>query len=112
MSMAIHCPNCKALFRLDEEMAGKKVRCQKCQQIFVVTRPELEVSEPAPEPEAPPEASAAPALPNMEIGNTPVEATSVASGTPTPEEPRRVVLDYDDDEEFEDKRKSRSSKDD
>jgi predicted Zn finger-like uncharacterized protein len=38
MTMAISttCPNCKARFRLDDELAGKKVRCQKCAGIFEV----------------------------------------------------------------------------
>src|SRR5207248_4624091 len=36
MSISTICPNCKALFRLADEMAGKKVKCQKCSQIFTV----------------------------------------------------------------------------
>src|SRR5258708_6345240 len=39
MSIATTCPNCKALFRLDNELAGKKVKCQKCQHLFVVPEP-------------------------------------------------------------------------
>ena len=36
MPIATTCPNCKALFRLADDMAGEKVKCQKCQNIFVV----------------------------------------------------------------------------
>jgi predicted Zn finger-like uncharacterized protein len=38
MAIATSCPNCKALFRLADEMAGKKVKCQKCQSLFVVPK--------------------------------------------------------------------------
>ena len=30
------CPKCKALFRLADEMAGKRVKCKKCEHVFVV----------------------------------------------------------------------------
>src|ERR1051326_7425623 len=36
MLIATTCPQCKALFRLADDMAGKTVKCQKCQQMFVV----------------------------------------------------------------------------
>src|SRR5436190_19900664 len=36
MAIATTCPNCKAIFRLADELAGKTVKCQKCQQMFVV----------------------------------------------------------------------------
>lgn len=36
MPISTTCPNCKAIFRLPEDLAGKKVKCQKCQQLFVV----------------------------------------------------------------------------
>jgi predicted Zn finger-like uncharacterized protein len=36
MPIATTCPNCKAMFRLPEDLAGKTVKCQKCAQLFVV----------------------------------------------------------------------------
>lgn len=36
MPISTNCPNCKALFRLPDELAGKKVKCQKCQGVFSV----------------------------------------------------------------------------
>jgi len=36
MAITTTCPNCKARFRLAEELAGKKVRCQKCDSVFEV----------------------------------------------------------------------------
>jgi predicted Zn finger-like uncharacterized protein len=36
MPISTTCPGCKAIFRLAEELAGKKVKCQKCQGLFVV----------------------------------------------------------------------------
>ena len=34
MAITTTCPNCKARFRLADEMAEKKVRCQKCNGVF------------------------------------------------------------------------------
>jgi len=41
LSMAITttCPGCTAIFRLPDELAGKTVRCQKCERMFVVPLP-------------------------------------------------------------------------
>src|SRR5207253_9883860 len=36
MPISTTCPSCKAIFRLSEALAGKKVKCQKCQNLFVV----------------------------------------------------------------------------
>jgi predicted Zn finger-like uncharacterized protein len=36
MPIATTCPSCHAMFRLADEMAGKRVRCQKCAGVFVV----------------------------------------------------------------------------
>jgi predicted Zn finger-like uncharacterized protein len=36
MPISTTCPNCKAIFRLADELAGKKVKCQKCESLFVV----------------------------------------------------------------------------
>jgi predicted Zn finger-like uncharacterized protein len=38
MPISTTCPHCKAIFRLPEDLAGKKVRCQKCKELFVVPR--------------------------------------------------------------------------
>lgn len=60
MPIATKCPGCKALFRLADEMAGKKVRCQKCGQLFAVPKPKAAA---APKPVAPKPAAPAPAPP-------------------------------------------------
>jgi predicted Zn finger-like uncharacterized protein len=46
MPIATTCPNCKALFRLPEEMAGRTVKCQKCASQFVVPKAEAETTMP------------------------------------------------------------------
>jgi predicted Zn finger-like uncharacterized protein len=46
MPIQTNCPTCKAAFKLPDNLAGKKVRCAKCQQIFEV---------PVPPPPPPPE---------------------------------------------------------
>ena len=70
MAIATTCPNCQALFRLPNELAGKKVKCQKCQGLFVVPRTDASTTSPgiqagpAPKPrEEPTSAAAPPALP-------------------------------------------------
>ena len=35
----ISCPKCKASFKVDEVHLGKKCRCQKCGERFVILRP-------------------------------------------------------------------------
>src|SRR5687767_4726395 len=34
MAILTSCPGCSARFRLEDHLAGKKVRCQKCSHIF------------------------------------------------------------------------------
>jgi predicted Zn finger-like uncharacterized protein len=46
MPIATSCPNCKALFRLADEMAGKKVKCKKCQSLFVVPKSDAAMTMP------------------------------------------------------------------
>src|SRR5262245_20421964 len=36
MPISTTCPSCSAIFRLPDELAGRKVKCQKCDQLFVV----------------------------------------------------------------------------
>lgn len=80
MPIATSCPSCKALFRLADEMAGKKVKCQKCQSLFVVpksdammtmpgilalggNKPAQEQTEPAPTASSPPPPMPLPPMP-------------------------------------------------
>ena len=80
MPIATSCPNCKALFRLADEMAGKMVKCQKCQSLFVVpnsdpamtmpgvlasagNKPDQEQPQPAPAATAPPQSIPLPPMP-------------------------------------------------
>src|SRR5262249_16668428 len=46
MPIATSCPNCKVLFRLADELAGKKVKCQKCQSLFVVPKSDATMTTP------------------------------------------------------------------
>jgi predicted Zn finger-like uncharacterized protein len=46
MPIATTCPNCKALFRLADELVGKKVKCQKCQSVFIVPQSEASMTTP------------------------------------------------------------------
>src|SRR5262245_19372299 len=34
MPISTNCPKCAALFRLPDELAGRRVKCQRCGQIF------------------------------------------------------------------------------
>ncbi len=36
MPLSVNCPNCGASYLLNDSLAGKKVRCKKCQDIFAV----------------------------------------------------------------------------
>lgn len=38
MAITTYCPSCDATFKLGDEMAGKKVKCQKCDHVFVVPK--------------------------------------------------------------------------
>lgn len=68
MAIATTCPNCKASFRLAETLAGKKVRCQKCSQVFAVPLPlapsPLESPAPLPPTSAAPPAATLPPEPS------------------------------------------------
>lgn len=46
MPLSTTCPNCKALFRLPENLAGRKVKCQKCQRMFIVPTAESATTTP------------------------------------------------------------------
>jgi predicted Zn finger-like uncharacterized protein len=76
MPIATTCPNCQALFRLPDDMVGRRVKCQKCASLFEVPRGEAETTvpgvpvlieaQPIPEP-APPVAAASLSLPPLPI---------------------------------------------
>lgn len=55
MAIATTCPNCKARFRLGDDLVGKKVKCQGCAHVFVVPSAAEAAAEPwslAPKPKA------------------------------------------------------------
>jgi predicted Zn finger-like uncharacterized protein len=88
MAISTNCPNCAALFRLGDEMAGKKVKCQKCAHIFVIPM--------AGEPSLPPVKRA----PEMELDDAPAPSAKSAAGitaTPKSKAPPSAPLDDDDD---------------
>src|SRR5262245_31743436 len=94
MPIPTHCPSCRARFALADELAGKTVRCQRCQTTFSVPQPEAlpeavpvvepaeeaELVEPAVEPRQTVTAAALPAAPPRRV---PV-------GEPAPRGPRPV----------------------
>ncbi len=106
MAIATTCPNCKARFRLDDELVGKKVKCQGCASVFVVPSAAEAAAEPwsvaSPKKEAalPPEADAPPPADPDATGIVPPKVT-----VPPPHE------DDDEDEKDEEERsaKKRSS---
>ena len=81
MAIATTCPNCKALFRLADEMAGKKVKCQKCAQVFTVATADAK---------ADPDASVKRAI-DMEI-----DAPKVAPAPPADDAPPDSAVTADD----------------
>lgn len=56
MPIAVKCPGCKAQFRLADELAGKKMRCQKCGQLFAAPAAKPAVEAPPPPIDDPPAA--------------------------------------------------------
>ncbi len=99
MKIKTLCPSCQSLFRLPSELAGKTVRCQKCQLLFTVPHaagdtvttatvyhPPIEsVTEPVWVPNDEPSSAATP-------GETPVDSpTSIPETPPTPASPVKVL---------------------
>jgi predicted Zn finger-like uncharacterized protein len=118
------CPNCKVLFRLADDLAGAKVKCQKCAYIFVVaagvqTEPEpLNVGE-LQEPKTNPDAGAVTAAPAPKATAAPApQATDDDEDddrerSSPPRSARRTRDDDEDDEDDDrDRRRSRRRKDD
>src|SRR5437016_8900646 len=91
MPIATTCPNCKALFRLSDDMAGQKVKCQKCQHVFVVPKAGDNTLEPGVSVSKPP----AP----MELAPKAPQATAapmVTAAPPDPDEDVRSRVEADD----------------
>jgi predicted Zn finger-like uncharacterized protein len=42
MSLSTSCPKCDAQFLLDDALAGKRVRCQRCNEVFTAPTPQPE----------------------------------------------------------------------
>ena len=45
MSLKIQCPSCRASFTVSDEIRGKKVRCNKCDEVFVVPQKKAAAAE-------------------------------------------------------------------
>ncbi|MBI1831145.1 MAG: hypothetical protein HYR84_06820 [Planctomycetes bacterium] len=89
MSITTTCPNCKVLFRLGDDLAGKKVKCQKCAHVFTVAAAE------ASPPPAPPDDDAS--------ANAVEDRSKTAAATKSGPPPSKK---YDDDEDEDDKKKT------
>jgi predicted Zn finger-like uncharacterized protein len=61
MAITTTCPACEAGFNLPDELAGQMVRCQRCEQTFVVPMPPELAAPPAPVAETPATEEPAPA---------------------------------------------------
>ncbi len=82
--MIIECSNCDTRFRLDESSikgSGVKVKCTKCQHIFVVPKPETEELQEAPIVEG--DADSAPPESEPPVDETPDEAPTDDITDPT-----------------------------
>src|SRR5262245_26615571 len=77
MPISVTCPSCEATFRLADEMAGKKVKCQKCQGVIAVS------------------ASAKDATPAKKNGNgaPPKKQTGIAAGDKKPKPGKKTEDD-------------------
>ncbi|HZZ81231.1 MAG TPA: MJ0042-type zinc finger domain-containing protein [Gemmataceae bacterium] len=94
MPIATTCPNCKALFRLPEEMAGRKVQCQKCASQFVVPKAEAETTVPG-----------VPVAVEAEVVVEPPKPRGPASSIPLPPlpiDPPAVAQESDEDARYSD----------
>jgi predicted Zn finger-like uncharacterized protein len=76
MPITTSCPKCKARFRLAEETAGKQVRCQKCNAVFVVPAFDgmATSAEPAPAAEKAAPAAASSSLPPLPLPPMPTNS--------------------------------------
>jgi predicted Zn finger-like uncharacterized protein len=101
MAVATTCPNCMALFRLADEMAGKKVKCQKCQHIFIVPEPEQNTVAPGASVPSPGSAGM-----NMELDARPTSVQAAPPNLPPLEKTRDER--NDDDAADEDRSRSRT----
>jgi predicted Zn finger-like uncharacterized protein len=97
MPITTTCPGCKALFRLPEELAGKQVRCQKCEQLFAVPLPitgtpsavEPPVDEPILAPIAEPTAPKEEPILATVIGDAPPKEEPILATVAVPSEKNR-----------------------
>jgi predicted Zn finger-like uncharacterized protein len=109
MLIATTCPNCKALFRLPDDMAGQKVKCQKCEHVFVVPKSSDNTMAPGMSVPKPPI--------DMEIEDAPppqaakVPMVTAAPPPPPKEEVKRRPKDDDDEPARPSRRKEPSRSD-
>jgi predicted Zn finger-like uncharacterized protein len=69
--MLTACPHCRVSFKVPDEFKGKKGKCPKCKQVFLV---ELVASLAQPQTAQPPTAKATPAVPSKGIARTDTHA--------------------------------------
>jgi hypothetical protein len=95
MSITVKCPGCSGVIPLGDELAGKRVRCQKCQTVFDVPAipppAAVQPAEPAPPPEPAPATAAAepPVLEAVAAGppkEAPAKPPPLRPGRPRTEE--------------------------
>jgi predicted Zn finger-like uncharacterized protein len=105
MSIATTCPNCEALFRLSDTLAGKRVQCQKCMTRFIV--PSAGASETQPGIPVEAVASKAPAKAPTDVAPKP---RSRPAPVPAPTEPEE--FEEPEEEEERPRKKRRADPDD
>ncbi len=105
-TITITCPKCKAQLKGPAELGGKRVRCKRCNEAFVIpasTRPDPPTpSRPRPAPPAAspvrPAARPAPPSPKTPAPKTPAPRIPVASQSAPPSEEKPLYTFISDDE--------------
>lgn len=52
MPIPVHCPQCRTLYQVGEQLRGKRVRCKSCQETFLIPASPAAAAEPRPRPAA------------------------------------------------------------
>lgn len=104
MPTTLKCPGCDSSLRLRDDLAGKKIKCPRCEEIITVPMPEEEAAEVEPVAE-----EAITEAPRKK------QKAAVTSRRPEPEEdedeaPRRKKKRRDDDDEGDDDRGGKRKK--
>ncbi len=103
MSIPVTCPQCGAINKVNRSLAGRRVRCPKCDTAVHVPELEFDPGSPPPLPEPEPAvAPPTPVVPSAAVDSrssqpdSPIAGQPVAAAVPVPDD--ADLLDEDDDE--------------